>query len=225
MKFFSVKKNIFPVFALALSVYIMVFGLITARKTECSYFLIGVFLWLALFGCWRSCLKILPVYLVVGGIFAVISYFTSDKNLSSAIAMANRLAAVFVAVIPGMSVKPVSLYRNLSQWKAPRSVTLGMLIASSFVPVLKAEIRRVREAMKTRGAGSVLNPKILYRAFLIPFISRLVDISDTLALSVETRGFTLEKVKYTVYKREYIGLFDFLFLLVPVACSVLVVLL
>ena len=46
-----------------------------------------------------------------------------------------------------------------------------------------------------------MNPKIFYRAFLVPFVMRLVNISDTLSLSVETRGFSLEKVPYTVYKK------------------------
>ena len=95
----------------------------------------------------------------------------------------------------------------------PRSVTLGMLIAMSFVPMLKVEIKRVREAMKTRGAGSILNPKILYRAFLVPLVMRLVNISDTLALSVETRGFALGKAPYSIYKRESVVLSDILFAL------------
>jgi energy-coupling factor transport system permease protein len=100
-----------------------------------------------------------------------------------------------------------------------------MLIASSFVPVLKLEIKRVREAMKTRGAGSVLNPKVFYRAFLVPLVMRLVGISDTLSLSVETRGFTLGKAKYTVYKREIVALSDVVFLLAIIAGAVLVVVL
>ena len=95
----------------------------------------------------------------------------------------------------------------------------------SFVPVLKGEIKRVREAMKTRGAGSILNPKIFYRAFLIPLVTRLVDISDTLALSIETRGFTLGKSKYTVYEREVINFMDVLYLLGLVAGVVLAVVL
>jgi len=87
-----------------------------------------------------------------------------------------------------------------------------MLIAMSFVPMLKVEIGRVREAMKTRGAGSLFNPRILYRAFLVPLVMRLVNISDTLALSVETRGFALGKVKYTIYKKNIIVLSDVLYL-------------
>jgi energy-coupling factor transporter transmembrane protein EcfT len=54
---------------------------------------------------------------------------------------------------------------------------------------------------------------------------RLVGISDTLSLSVETRGFTLGKANYTVYKREMVALSDLVFLLAIVAGAVLVVVL
>ena len=112
-----------------------------------------------------------------------------------------------------MSIQPIDMTRNLSTLKAPRGLTLGMLIATSFPPVLRAEKQRVREAMKTRGAGSVFNPKIFYRAFLVPLVMRLVNISDTLSLSVETRGFSLEKTPYTVYKKEAVCISDVLFIL------------
>ena len=42
---------------------------------------------------------------------------------------------------------------------------------------------------------------------------RLVNISDTLALSVETRGFTLGGSLYSIYKKEYPALSDVLFVL------------
>ena len=114
--------------------------------------------------------------------------------------------------LPGMATEPVRMTRALSQMRAPRSATLGILIAMSFMPLLKTEIKRVREAMKTRNAGSVLNPPVFYRAFLVPFAMRLVSVSDTLALSVETRGFTIGKEPYTIYKKENFVFSDFLFL-------------
>lgn len=40
---------------------------------------------------------------------------------------------------------------------------------------------------------SILKPKIFYRAFLIPLVVRLTDITDLLSLRVETRGYSLEK--------------------------------
>lgn len=174
--------------------------------------MLGTFAWLLIFGYYRECLRALVATAVFGGIFAGIAYAAS-RDTSAAVAMVNRFAAIFLAVVPGMALAPVRVTRNLSQLRVPRAVTLGMLIAMSFVPMLKNEIARVREAMKTRGAGSVLNPQILYRAFLVPLVMRLVNISDTLALSVETRGFTLEKAPYTIYKREYFVASDLLFVL------------
>lgn len=225
MNFIKYKSKLNPLIALVAAIGIIVFGLVMARTVECSYFLLAVYVWLFAFGCYRACLKTLPAFIVVGGVFGVIAYFAYGSDISAAIAMVNRFAAIFLAGIIGCSVEAVSITRSLSQLHTPRSITLGMLIATSFVPVLKLEIKRVREAMKTRGAGSVFNPKVFYRAFLVPLVMRLVGISDTLSLSVETRGFTLGKANYTVYKREMVALSDMVFLLALVAGAVLVVVL
>ena len=219
------NKKLYPLVAILAGLFIIVFGLIMARELlACSIFLGAVFVWLLLFGCWKSCLHALPMFIIVAGIFFGI-FYGATGTANSGWAMANRFGAVFLAIVPGMSTTPVRMTRSLSQVHTPRSVTLGMLIAMSFVPMLKGEIRRVREAMKTRGAGSVLNPKILYRAFLVPFVMRLVNISDTLALSVETRGFTLGGGLYSIYKKEYPALSDVLFILGIVAGAVSVVVL
>lgn len=223
MKFWSFKKKIYPVFVFIASLFLIVFGLSMAKSIKCSYFLLGCFLWLMIFGCTKDCLRVLPVFIIVAGLFSLIAYFAYKKDFSASIAMANRIASIFLAAALGMSVEPSRLTRNLSTLKMPRGIILGMLIASSFPHFLKEEIRRVREAMKTRGAGSVLRPKIFYRAFLVPFVMRLVNISDTLSLSVETRGFSLEKRSYTVYKRENVCLSDVLFMLGLLCGAVFVV--
>ena len=225
MKFWSFKKKIYPLLVFAVSVFFIVFGLVMARSKNFSWFLLGAYLWMLLFGCKKGCLHMIFPFVLCGGIFGVIAYFSYGKDFNAALAMVNRFGAVFLAIALGMSIRPIDMTRNLSTLKAPRSITLGMLIATSFPPVLKAEKQRVREAMKTRGAGSVLNPKIFYRAFLIPFVMRLVNISDTLSLSVETRGFSLEKTPYTVYKKEIICISDLIFILGIAAGAVLTVVL
>ena len=213
MRFLSFRYKIYPLFVFLASLFLIVFGLCMARNVKCSYFLAGCFVWLILFGCKKGCLRVLPVFVVVSGVFACIAYFAHGKNPNAAISMTNRFGSVLLAAALGMSVEPVDMTRNLSTLKAPRSITLGILIATSFPPVLSAEIKRVREAMKTRGAGSILSPKIFYRAFLVPFVMRLVNIADTLSLSVETRGFSLEKTPYAVYKKETVCISDVLFIL------------
>ena len=223
MKVYNLK--LYPLIAIVVSLFVIVFGLIAARNENLCWYLLGVFVWLCLFGCLKGCLKMLPAFIVFGGAFAGIAYASAGGDVQAAISMLNRFGALFLGVAISMSVAAVRMTRSLSQIHTPRAITLGMLISMSFVPMLKGEIKRVREAMKTRGAGSVLNPKILYRAFLVPFVMRLVNISDTLALSVETRGFALGGSLYSIYKKEYPALSDVLFILGIVAGAVSVVVL
>ena len=225
MTFFRFKTKLYPLIAIASSLFVIILGLVVARNENLCWYLLGVLAWLCIFGCFKGVLKILPAFIVFGGAFAGIAYASAGGDFSAALAMLNRFGALFLGVALSMSVAAVRMTRSLSQVHTPRAITLGMLISMSFVPMLKGEIGRVREAMKTRGAGSVLNPKILYRAFLVPFVMRLVNISDTLALSVETRGFTLGGSLYSIYKKEYPALSDVLFILGIVAGAVLVVVL
>lgn len=225
MRFWSFKKKIYPILVCITSIFFIVFSLIMARNKNFVWFLLGAYIWLFIFGCKKGCLHMIFPFIICGGIFGVIAYFAYGRDFPSALAMVNRFGGVFLSVALGMSIQPIDMTRNLSTLKAPRAVTLGMLIATSFPPVLGAEKQRVREAIKTRGAGSALNPKIFYRAFLVPFVMRLVNISDTLSLSVETRGFSLEKTPYTVYKKEYFCISDLLFILGITAGAVLTVVL
>ena len=225
MTFFRFKTKLYPLIAITASLFVIIFGLVAARNKNLCWYLLGVLVWLCVFGCFKGVLKMLPAFVVFGGAFAGIAYASAGGDLAAALSMLNRFGALFLGVALSMSVAAVRMTRSLSQVHTPRAITLGMLISMSFVPMLKGEIKRVREAMKTRGAGSVFNPKILYRAFLVPLVMRLVNISDTLALSVETRGFTLGGSMYSVYKKEYPALSDVLFILGIVAGAVTVVVL
>ena len=213
MTFFRFKTKLYPLIAIAASLFVIIFGLVAARNENLCWYLLGVLVWLCIFGCFKGVLKMLPAFVVFGGAFAGIAYASAGGDVEAAISMLNRFGALFLGVALSMSVEAVRMTRALSQVRTPRALTLGMLIAMSFAPMLKGEIGRVREAMKTRGAGSVLDPKIFYRAFLVPFVMRLVNISDTLALSVETRGFTLGGGLYSIYKKEYPALSDVLFVI------------
>lgn len=220
MKRLKFKTTRYPLFAIVLSLFIIVFGMIMAKDDYLCWYLIGLCVWLCLFGCIKSVLKMIPVFLFFGGLFAIIAYYSGNGDLLSAIAMLNRFGALFLGVALSMSVSSVQMTRCLSQIRTPRAITLGMLISMSFVPMLKGESNRVREAMKTRGAGRIFNPKILYRAFLIPFVMRIVTISDTLALSVETRGFRLDGSPYSIYKKEYPTIWDGVFLIGIIAGAI-----
>lgn len=219
-----VKRPIYPVIGLVSSIVILVFGLITAKSISCIWFLGGMWALLLAFGYWRSCLAVLPAAALLCAVLAGITYAIS-KDMQATYAAVNRILAICVAVVPGLALPPIDLVRNFSTLRVPRVITLGMMITLTFFPLLGGEVRQVREAMKTRGAGSFFSPQIFYRAFLIPLVMRLVNISDTLALSVETRGFTKDASDCSVYKTVNLRSVDLFFFLLVLTGAVLAVVL
>ena len=152
------KSSIYPIFGVGLSLFIVLFGLITAKQVSSLYFLGGTYLILLVTGFHKACFRIIIPVLIVSSVFGVLTYLI-NQSVPSAVSIVSRLLAIGIAVIPGMSIRPIDLTRNMNQINIPRSVTLGMLIALNFTPLLSREIRQIRETMKTRGAGSVIKLK------------------------------------------------------------------
>ena len=220
---FQATRPLYPLSSICISLFIFVGSLLLARSVWGGIFLAAVFVLLVLFGYAKACFFLLPFAGAYIGLFSLLFYVASGRNLAFAVQMAVRFGGVALAAVPGLSMPPALLVRNLTQLHCPRLITLGMLITLSFVPVLASEIRQIRGAMKTRGATSFYKPVVLYRAFLIPLVVRLVNISDTLTLSVETRGFVCHDVAPSVYKPIAVakrdGAFIVLFAMIFAACE------
>ena len=139
--------------------------------------------------------------IVAGGITALINGTLDMFWITPA-----RCLLIGICVVPLITVPPSRLTRSLNQLHFPRLVTLGMLITVRFIPVLFGEIWQIRDAMRSRGLDTrwwsprAYAPSRLYRAFIVPLVMRAVGISDTLSLSVETRGFDPSRKDATVYK-------------------------
>lgn len=225
MSFFSFKRKIYPLFSLIFSIFFLVFGLIMARDEYTIYFLLACYFTLLIFGCEKMCLKGLIPFGIISFLFSLLTYYIYGSDLTSARTMFNRFFSLFLSCCIGSSVSSIRMTRCLSSCHFPKSIILGMMISSSFPVVLSSEVNRVYKAMKSRGAGNIFNPKVFYRAFLIPFIIRLVNISDILSQSIETRGFTLKKSITTIYKRELIVISDIVFSILILSYMVVLLLL
>lgn len=218
------KSKIHPIIGIILAIYIMIFSLVRSYDFNTLYFLLAIYTLFIIFGMYKQALMVIPFSAITILIFAGLTYLI-NKNIESTYAMANRLLGLSIAIIPGMSISSVDLTRSLNQLRVPRSITLGMMICLSFIPLLNLEVKHIKEAMKTRGVTSIINPFVFYRAFLIPLTMRIVNISDTLALSVEARGFAMKNKNYTVYKRVKIKPRDVIIPIAIIALSVVVVIL
>ncbi len=201
---FHARRPVHPLAAVFCSLAGMIIGMVSSRTPlifafiallallDIAYGLYTAVIWMSLgmgiFG------------IVTGGITALMNGSTEQFWLSPA-----RCLVIGVCVVPMLSVPPALLVRCLNQMHFPRAVTLGLMVTVRFVPIVWSELSRIRAAMRTRGIDTRLNsiawyrPSNLYRAFLIPLVMRAVNISDTMALSVETRGFDTEEKEATVY--------------------------
>jgi thiamine ABC transporter len=213
----SSKKRIHPLIGILLSLIITIYALVFAKSLTTLYVLGAIYLLFIILGFYKAALGVLPMSAIIVGIFALLTFLVS-KSLDSFYPLANRILGLMVAIIPGMSIKASDLTRCLNQIKAPKAISLGMMIALSFIPLLKDEIKKIKEAIKIRGV-SKFNISLLYRAFLVPLATRISNISDTLALSLEGRGFKMN-AKSSIYKRVNVKILDILLLIFILAIMI-----
>lgn len=221
--FFHSRNHVYPLFCILESLIVFVVSLSIADSVWGGIFLLLHFLLLVFFGCARLCFFMLPFAVLYSFVLSAVFYFASGRDSVFAQQMAVRFFGVALSCVPGLSLPPSALVRNLTALRCPRMVTLGFLITLSFVPVLASEIRQIRGAMKTRGATSFCHPSVLYRAFLLPLVVRLLNISDTLALSVETKAFVDGGARASVYKPVKLGVRDAAFMALSLFFSALCV--
>lgn len=211
MESLYIKRPIYPIISLISSLMIFCVGLFNAKKISLLYFLIGLSILYVLFGYGKALIKVIPVFFVLGIIVGLGAWFSSEEYIVG-IQVTGRIVLLAYSSVIMVALQPVYLTRNLVQLKFPRALTLGMMATLKFTPALMIESRQIREAMKTRGVKiSWTNLSMVYRAFLIPFIMRILTISDIMAVSVETRGFVLNEKSTVVYKPVKFYLRDFLF--------------
>lgn len=204
------KRQIHPLVGILLSISITIYALLFAKSFNTLYVLLGIYLLFILLGFYKAALRVMPLSIVIIGIFALLTFLVS-KSLESFYPLLNRLLGLMVAIIPGMNIRRSDLTRCLNQMHVPKAISLGMLIALSFIPLLRCEIRKIKEAIKIRGI-SKFNLSLFYRAFLVPLATRISNISDTLTLSLEGRGFKMN-TKSSIYKKVKIKGLDLILII------------
>lgn len=208
---FFVKRPIYPFLGLFFSLGFFVFGLLNSTNPYCIYYIIVIYLMLICFGYYKAALAVIPFLIIFSLIFGGTSYLV-NKSVPKLISSINRTLVVGVAIIPGLAVPPIFVVRNMRKLKIPKSLVLGTMITLNFFPLFKRELKQVKEAMRARGVKRIFNFKLFYRAFFIPLTARIVNISDTLSISLSTRAFTLKKSETSFYKEIKFCYRDFLFL-------------
>ncbi len=201
MERFQVNRSLYPLLCLISSVSFLVAGMLLAGRSFFWVFLVEIMVLYLIFGYFRPLLASVAVFVPISLLFVLVSGLI-NQDLLIARTMGCRVFLIGLCAVPSLGLPQIRLIRNLNQLRCPRMLTLGMLITVRFVPLVAAEVRQIMEAMKTRGVrASLWNLRCFYRALLIPLLMRLINISDTMALSLETRGFALEDTPVSIYER------------------------
>ncbi len=208
------KDRIYPLFALISGTLLFLVGLFFVKTTWFHLYLLSIFLLLIAFGYLTALLKVMCLIVPVSIFVTLLAML--GTNYDNAIQNGLRAFLLGLCSVITLSIEPVDLVRNLNQFKVPRVLTLGLLITLRFISVMAEEMKRIRIAMQTRGVNSnLLNPKVLYRAFLIPLIMRVISISDILAVSLDTRCFNMDG-ENSIYKRLNVDIKSIIFLSISI---------
>ncbi len=211
MEKLQVRNPLYPLISLIASMIVFVIGILFSQDIAIFYLLLALTLIYALFGYVRPLSKILPVFILISIIIGFGSFITS-RDFLVGVQTSGRIILLAYSSVLMIALPPINLTRNLVQLNFPKVLTLGMLATIRFVPVLINETIQIKEAMSSRGVKfSWFNIKCIYRAFLVPFLMRIINMSDILAISIETRGFTLSSNQSSVYKQVKITKRDIFF--------------
>lgn len=209
---FKVKNPFYPLISFSVSVIVLIFGMLFSKNLLAFAFATAIFVLYSAFGLFKSTWKMTVAMGIFGLIIGGLSFLT-NRSLDAFWQTLLRMILLGLCAVPMVSTSPCDLTRCLAKLKFPRVITLGMLVTLKFIPVLAGEIKQIWEAMKVRGANmNWYRPSCIYRAFIIPLVMRIIGISDTLSLSLETRAFTLDDSTSSVYKVIKIKARDFVFL-------------
>lgn len=217
---FSVKKPIYPVVAFASSLVVLVFGMLISKSMLAFVFVGVLFLLYSVFGMFRGLWKMTVGMLCAGLLIGGLAFLT-NRSFEAFWQTVVRMLLLGMCAVPMVTVSPARLTRCLTELHCPRIITLGMLVTLRFIPVIVSEIKRIREAVRIRSMTARKSRfSYLYRAFFLPLIMRIIGISDTLSLSLETRAFTLDESPATIYDRVRLQKRDIVFLILVLASAV-----
>lgn len=195
-KFKKYPINIHPLIALISSSLIFLVGAFNHSSNLWIFFIFIILIYF-FFGLYKFILKLLPIIMIFSLFFYII-YYLYTFDLKIAFMQMTKIQILIMSLVPTLSFKTKELTIVLKQLKFPNQLILGIQIIYKFIPVLKKELKNINKARKVRNLKFKL--KNIYRAYIIPFLYKLSIISDNISLSIETRGYTLNKSKNIYYK-------------------------
>lgn len=194
-------KTLAPLCNMLLTIAISVWTVLIWDPVPLAVMLAVEIVLLAYAGQLRKLAKGLVGLLMVAAFFSVIQ-LPFDVAVSIAVASGLKMMVMTVAVLLmlGTTRLPSLTAALVSQVKIPYEYAFMFTSALRFMPDFIAESHAVREAQICRGYVQSSNPVkriVAYAALVEPMVLRAITRSETMAMSLELRGFGSAKRTFT----------------------------
>lgn len=169
-----------------------------------------------------------PFYISQGTpLFTIFDSTITTTGLLFGVAMGLRVALmVTTASIVMMSTSPQKMMMGLLKMGIPYKAGMALSVAIRFVPLINAERLTITEAQRTRGLnldqGNSFKKAIKYVGVIGPLMLRVLDLTSTLAVAMDCRGFGARNGRSSITKIE-ISRLDIILMILAILAIIIAV--
>ncbi len=205
-------RELHPIVKLITTILIFIYALATPSPTALLLYLVLLWGFLLLAGLGGQLRGPLP-YVSAAAVIVFVVGWLFGGTFPMALAAAVRFFYLFFSFTLFVgSTSPNEFLRALHQARLPWMLRVGLLITMRFIPVLKEDMTKIIQSFSLRVDKGQRSLGLMYRGMLVPFLFRMMSLSDQIAMNLQMRGFGTER-QQTRYRDVSFGSYDLVFLL------------
>ena len=184
--------GVHPIVKITAAVMMLIAALLVTDPLAMTVYLAALGVLLLASGCsrplMRTTLVLLPLALLV-----IASNHWMGTELDRTLVSGLRMMTISLSITMfAFTTTPAQLVSGLESVRAPRRLTLAIMVMLRFLPVFIRDMDRVRQSNGLRARPSKHRLRVGYRAFMMPVVSRVYNLSDNITLGLHTRGFRVQ---------------------------------
>jgi energy-coupling factor transport system permease protein len=210
-------NKIAPITKLALTFFVTIWSIVLQSLPALTALIICQIVLLAIARVGPSVYKGIASLFVFAAILAGMQYVLNHDMMLAAITASKMISMTLVFFILLATTRMQDLSAALVlQCRIPYEYAFMLTAALRFIPDFLAESKAIQEAQACRGyspQGNVFQRFFSYMAIIKPLVLKAVTKSETMALSLELRGFGSRKTRsfknnVTLASKDYAMLFS-----------------
>ncbi len=212
----SFVRLLHPIIKLTTTLTIFIYALATPSPVALVLYLLILWVFLLSVGLGSQIRGPLPYVSGVALLVFVLGWMFGGM-FETALAAALRFFYLFFSFILFVgSTSPNEFIRAVNQLRLPWKLQVGLLITMRFIPVLKEDMTKIMQSFSLRVSKDKRSIRLMYRALLVPFLFRMMNLSDQVSMNLQMRGFgpTQHHIRY---RDVSFSIYDLIFMMTNLA--------